>query len=43
MNKSSRKVWQLCDVVATDRFCYRMYCYEKEFAPIAYANLVRLK
>jgi len=32
-----------CDVMVTDGIRYRMYCCEKEFAPIAYANLVRLK
>jgi len=32
-----------CDVVVTDGIRYRMYSCEDGFAPIAYANLVRLK
>ena len=31
------------DVVVTDGIRYRMYCCENGFAPVAYANLVRLK
>jgi len=33
----------LCDVVVTDGIRYRMYSCEDRFAPIAYANLLRLK
>ena len=32
-----------CDVVVTDGLRYRMYEADKDFAPVAYANLVRLK
>ena len=32
-----------CDVVVTDGIRYRMYEAGKDFAPVAYANLVRLK
>lgn len=32
-----------CDVVVTDGIRYRMYSCEDGFAPVAYANLVRLK
>jgi hypothetical protein len=32
-----------CDVIVTDGIRYRMYSCEHEFAPIAYANLIRLK
>jgi len=31
------------DVIVTDGIRYRMYSYDKGFAPIAYANLIRLK
>jgi hypothetical protein len=31
------------DIVVTDGIRYRMYSAEKDFAPIAYANLARLK
>lgn len=31
------------DIVVTDGIRYRMYCSQNEFAPVAYANLVRLK
>ena len=31
------------DVIVTDGIRYRMYSYENGFAPLAYANLVRLK
>jgi hypothetical protein len=32
-----------CDIVLTDGFRYRLYSFEKGFAPVAYANLTRLK
>ena len=32
-----------CDVVVTDGIRYRMYEADKDFAPVAYANLARLK
>jgi hypothetical protein len=32
-----------CDIVLTDGFRYRMYSRENGFAPVAYANLSRLK
>jgi hypothetical protein len=32
-----------CDALVTDGIRYRLYACEKEFAPIAYANLARLK
>jgi len=32
-----------CDVIVTDGIRYRMYSCENEFAPVAYANLIRLK
>ena len=32
-----------CDVVVTDGIRYRMYAADKDFAPVAYANLARLK
>lgn len=32
-----------CDVVVTDGVRYRMYSCERDFAPLAYANLARLK
>jgi len=32
-----------CDIVVTDGIRYRMYSYEQGFAPVAYANLIRLK
>ena len=32
-----------CDVVVTDGIRYRMYAADKDFAPVAYANLDRLK
>ncbi len=32
-----------CDVVVTDGIRYRMYDASKDFAPVAYANLARLK
>ena len=32
-----------CDVIVTDGIRYRMYSCENGFAPIAYANLIRLK
>ena len=31
------------DVIVTDGFRYRMFSYENDFAPVAYANLARLK
>ena len=31
------------DVIVTDGIRYRMYAGEQDFAPVAYANLVRLK
>lgn len=31
------------DVVVTDGFRYRVFAHEKDFAPLAYANLARLK
>ncbi len=31
------------DVVVTDGIRYRMYAADKDFAPVAYANLARLK
>lgn len=31
------------DVIVTDGIRYRMYSYEKDFKPIAYANLIKLK
>lgn len=37
------EIGALCDVVVTDGIRYRMYSYEREFEPIAYANLARLK
>jgi hypothetical protein len=32
-----------CDVVVTDGVRYRMYSCERDFAPLAYANLARIK
>lgn len=32
-----------CDVIVTDGIRYRMYAGDRDFAPVAYANLVRLK
>lgn len=32
-----------CDVIVTDGIRYRMYISEREFEPVAYANLIRLK
>lgn len=32
-----------CDVIVTDGIRYRMYSCENDFAPIAYANFIRLK
>ena len=32
-----------CDIVVTDGIRYRMYEASKDFAPVAYANLARLK
>ena len=32
-----------CDVVVTDGIRYRIYESDKDFAPVAYANLARLK
>lgn len=32
-----------CDVLITDGIRYRIYAREKDFAPVAYANLARLK
>ena len=32
-----------CDVVVTDGFRYRVFDHENDFAPVAYANLARLK
>ena len=32
-----------CDIVVTDGIRYRMYGAESDFAPVAYANLARLK
>lgn len=32
-----------CDVVVTDGIRYRMYSYQSDFQPIAYANLARVK
>lgn len=32
-----------CDIIVTDGIRYRMYSYENSFAPVAYANLARLK
>ncbi len=32
-----------CDVVVSDGFRYRLFDHEKSFAPVAYANLARLK
>ena len=34
---------QPCDTIVTDGIRYRLYSYEKDFAPVAYANLARLK
>ena len=31
------------DVIVTDGIRYRMYSAKKDFTPIAYANLIRLK
>lgn len=32
-----------CDIIVTDGIRYRMYACDREFEPVAYANLVRLK
>jgi hypothetical protein len=32
-----------CDIIVTDGIRYRMYVCDREFEPVAYANLVRLK
>jgi hypothetical protein len=32
-----------CDVMVTDGIRYRLYSCAEEFAPVAYANLARLK
>lgn len=32
-----------CDVVVSDGFRYRIFDHEQSFAPVAYANLARLK
>lgn len=32
-----------CDLIVTDGIRYRMYSSEKDFSPVAYANLIRLK
>ena len=32
-----------CDIIVTDGIRYRMYTGKNEFAPVAYANLIRLK
>jgi len=32
-----------CNIIVTDGIRYRMYACDREFEPVAYANLVRLK
>lgn len=46
LGQATRYVYDLdvsCDVVVTDGIRYRMYEASDDFAPVAYANLVRLK
>lgn len=39
-----RAIWaRRVDVLVTDGIRYRMYAFEKDFAPVAYAKLARLK
>jgi hypothetical protein len=38
-----RDLGAACDVLVTDGIRHRMYACEKDFAPVAYANLARLK
>jgi len=38
-----RDLGAACDVLVTDGIRYRMYACDKDFAPVAYANLARLK
>lgn len=46
LNQATRYASDLdvrCDVVVTDGIRYRMYGADKDYAPVAYANLARLK
>ena len=46
LNQAKRYVEELglsCDIIVTDGIRYRMYSCQKDFAPKAYANLIRLK
>jgi hypothetical protein len=39
----ARKLGAKCDLLVTDGFRYRLYAAEREYEPVAYANLLRLK